>query len=119
VRSDLTPPATGFDSMAARASYMKARRRRDCVFLPGMDVAAQFLEGRRRIAEVERARRYQDDAMQRTAVVVGLLMLVAPPLAVTLVWSMPRFSRAAQIALTIYGALVTIVMGAVLLAGLS
>ena len=41
---------------------------------------------------------------------IGLLMLVAPPLAVTLVWTSPRFDATARMALTIFGGLVTVMM---------
>lgn len=93
------------------------RRRRDCVFIPDMDVALQFIEARRHAATVERRR---DEVLPpRDALdgplAIGLLMTVAPPLAVTLVWSSPRFTRAAQIALTVYGALVTVVLAAIVL----
>src|SRR5579871_4023893 len=87
------------------------RRRRDCVFIPDMEVALQFIEARRRLAEGDRG---AHDALPRDGfdgpLAIGLLMTVAPPLAVTLVWSSRRFTRAAQIALTVYGALVTVVL---------
>jgi hypothetical protein len=90
-------------------------RRRDCVFIPNMDVALQFIEARRRAAEIATAEARAAHAVAggglHPAIAVGLLMLCVPPLAVTLVWSMPHFSRAAQIALTLYGALVTVVAG--------
>ncbi|HEY1697350.1 MAG TPA: hypothetical protein VGG39_34550 [Polyangiaceae bacterium] len=106
------------------------RRRRDCLFLPDMEVAMQIFEARRRAEEMEReavarhvhphrrpqAKRYLspfEDPM-----VLGMLMLVVPPLAVTMVWSSSRFPRAAQIALTVYGALTTLVGGAVIVAAL-
>jgi hypothetical protein len=95
-----------------------------------MEVAMQIFEARRRAEEMEReavarhvhphrrpqAKRYLspfEDPM-----VLGMLMLVVPPLAVTMVWSSSRFPRAAQIALTVYGALTTLVGGAVIVAAL-
>jgi hypothetical protein len=101
------------------------RRRRDCVFIPDMDVALQFVEARRRALEVGRAAALEDalptvptNGMD-SPLVLGLLMLFAPPLAVTLVWSNRRLPRAAQIALTVYGALVTLAFAAVAIAALS
>jgi hypothetical protein len=94
------------------------RRRRDCIFIPDMDVALQFIEARRHFGEVERGR-VDPLPLPRNGLdgplAIGLLMTVAPPLAVTLVWSSPRFTRAAQIALTVYGALVTVILAAVVL----
>jgi hypothetical protein len=98
------------------------RRRRDCVFIPDMDIALQFIEARRRASEFERDTELvrqrtmlaREGGME-TPIAIGLLMTIAPPLAVTLVWSSPRFPRAAQIALTIYGALVTLVIAALVL----
>lgn len=102
------------------------RRRRDCLFLPDLEIAAQVFEARHRAAEMERAavqahvrpkpRQYLspfEDPM-----VLGMLMLVVPPLAVTMVWSTSRLPRAAQIALTIYGAVTTLVGGAIVVAAL-
>jgi len=97
------------------------RRRRDCVFIPNMDIAMQFIEARRRAADLARPDRDDLTALPMafdTPLVLGLLMTVLPPLAVTLVWSTPRFSRAAQVALTIYGALVTVAFAAVVIAAL-
>jgi hypothetical protein len=97
----------------AAGSASRARRR-DCVFLPNMDVALQFLEARRlvaRVAEAERPAGVPEPV--GPALAVGLMMLVAPPVAVTLVWSMPQFGRTARIALTLYAAVVTIVAGLV------
>ena len=45
-------------------------------------------------------------------------MTVAPPVAVTVVWATPAFSRAGQLALTVYGALVTLVFAAVAIAAI-
>jgi hypothetical protein len=39
--------------------------------------------------------------------------------AVTLAWASPRFSRAAQIALTLYGALASVLLAAVAVTALS
>jgi hypothetical protein len=50
--------------------------------------------------------------------VVGLLMTILPPLAVTLVWSSTRMPRAAQIALTLYGALATLALTAIAMTAL-
>jgi hypothetical protein len=105
-----------------------SRRRRDCLFLPDMDVAVQVLEARRRAAELER--RAVDDYLNRgkatralspyeDPLVLGLLMMVVPPLAVTMVWSTSRFSRAAQIALTVFGALTTLAATAIVIAALT
>jgi hypothetical protein len=91
------------------------RRRRDCVFIPDMDVALQFIEARRHAAVVERPVYQPPRDGLDGPLAIGLLMTVAPPLAVTLVWSSPRFTRAAQIALTVYGALVTVILAAIVL----
>jgi hypothetical protein len=53
-----------------------------------------------------------------TPLVLGLLMTVLPPIAVMMVWSTTRLPRAAQIALTLYGALTTIAIAAVAIAAL-
>ena len=105
------------------------RRRRDCVFIPDMDVAVQFLEARRRAAEGDRMHdpvpRLPPALSRRVASVLdtplalGLLMMVLPPLAVTLVWSTGRLPRTAQIALTLYGALVTVALAAIAIAAVS
>jgi hypothetical protein len=96
------------------------RRRRDCVFIPDMDVALQFIEARRLASEAENA---ESAGLPRltldTPVVLGLLMTFVPPLAVTLVWSSSRFSRTAQLALTTYGALTMALLAAVAIAALS
>lgn len=104
------------------------RRRRDCLFIPDMDVALQFIEARRRAAEIERdavdAHRGRPGRSRSLAVafddpmVLGLLMMVAPPLAVTLVWSTGRLDRTARIALTLFGALTTVVAAAITIAAL-
>jgi hypothetical protein len=105
------------------------RRRRDCVFIPDMDVALQFIEARRLASEAAgvRARKDAENAESAglprltldTPVVLGLLMTFVPPLAVTLVWSSSRFSRTAQLALTTYGALTMALLAAVAIAALS
>ncbi len=101
------------------------RRRRDCVFIPDMDVALQFVEARRKAMEVGRARALEDERPvvptngMDSPLVLGLLMLIVPPLAVTLVWSNPRLPRAAQVALTAYGALVTLALAAIAIAAVS
>jgi hypothetical protein len=106
------------------------RRRRDCLFIPDMDVALQFIEARRRAAQIERdavdAHRGRDARSPSLSValgfddpmVLGLLMLVAPPLAVTLVWSTTRLHRTAQIALTLFGAFTTGIAAAIAIAAL-
>ncbi|HEY3820747.1 MAG TPA: hypothetical protein VGL81_26455 [Polyangiaceae bacterium] len=100
-------------------------RRRDCVFIPDMDVVLEFIEARRRAAGMGRFRAL-DEPLPRvpttqmdTPLVLGLLMTVLPPLAVTMVWSSTRLPRAAQIALTLYGALTTIVFAAIAVAALT
>lgn len=103
------------------------RRSRDCIFIPDMDMALQFIEARRRADDiVDRRARRRDRAhlpaspsALDTPVVLGLLLTVIPPLAVTMIWSTSRFSRTAQLALTVYGALVTVVLAAVAIAALS
>jgi hypothetical protein len=89
------------------------------VFIPDMDIALQFLEARRRAAEIERGAGLPFTGRTQAPLAIGLLMAVAPPLAVTLVWSDSRFSRTAQIALTAYGAFMTLVLAALALAALS
>ena len=116
-------PSTPWEQRSAR------RRRRDCVFIPDMDVAVQFIEARRRAAEGDRV---HDEYVPRlppalprvapvldTPLALGLLMTVLPPLAVTLVWSTARLPRTAQIALTLYGALMTVALAAIAIAALS
>jgi hypothetical protein len=103
------------------------RRRRDCVFIPDMDLALQFAEARRQAAGMDRIRDLARDepfpAVPRSAMdsplVLGLLMTVLPPLAVTMVWSTSRLPRAAQIALTLYGALTTIAIAAFAIAAVT
>ncbi len=88
------------------------RLRRDCLFLPDMDVAMQVFEARRKAAEVRRPVAVPRTHSLDAPLAVGILMVLAPPLAVTLVWSSPRYARPAQIALTAYGALCTVVLAA-------
>jgi hypothetical protein len=99
------------------------RRGRDCIFIPDMDMALQFIEARRRAADIDDARdRAALPALPTlldTPVVLGLLLTVLPPLAVTMIWSTPRFSRTAQMALTLYGALVTVLLAAIAIAALT
>jgi hypothetical protein len=116
-------------SWASSPRSSTRRRRRDCVFIPDMDLALQFIEARR-LAEEEagvRARqRGRDDLIAAglpqwsldTPVVLGLLMTFLPPLAVTLVWSSRRFSRTAQIALTLYGGFTMVLMAGIVIAAL-
>jgi hypothetical protein len=102
------------------------RRRRDCVFIPDMDIALQFLEARRQAAGMHRVRDLARDdrlpslptSVMETPLVLGLLMTVLPPLAVTMVWSTSRLPRPAQIALTLYGALTMVALTAIALAAL-
>jgi hypothetical protein len=111
-------PRVPWDQRSAR------RRRRDCVFIPDMDVAVQFIEARRQAAGMDRIRDLARDAtlpglpvpVMETPLVLGLLMTVLPPLAVTMVWSTSRLPRAAQIALTLYGALTTLAFAAIAIA---
>jgi len=108
----------------ARDERPGRRRWRDCVFIPDMDVAVQFLEARRLALGAGRDRdRLREEPLPvipmtglDSPVVLGLLMLLLPPLAVTLVWSSARLPRAAQIALTLYGALTTLAFTAIAIA---
>jgi hypothetical protein len=103
------------------------RRRRDCIFIPDMDIALQFIEARRQAAGMDRIRDLaRDDALPSlpttamdTPLVLGLLMTILPPLAVTMVWSSSRLPRMAQIALTLYGALTTLALTAIAIAALT
>ncbi len=100
------------------------RRRRDCIFIPDMDIALQFIEARRRAADLDRPARDDREILAvptafEAPLVVGLLMTILPPLAVTMVWSSPRFSPSARIALTLYGALVTATFAAIAIAALT
>jgi len=119
----LPAPTPRMDSPTLRPR--SSRRRRDCVFIPEMDIAMQFVEARRMAARIERAEheeRPSRDALPVSAMesplFMGLLMTLLPPLAVTLVWYSPRVPRAAQIALTAYGALVTLALTAVVIAAI-
>jgi len=103
------------------------RRRRDCVFIPDMDIALQFAEARQKAAGMHSVRDLVlDDGLPRlprtardTPLVLGLLMTLVPPLAVTMVWSSSRLPRAAQIALTLYGALTMLAFTAIAIAALT
>ena len=96
------------------------RKRHDCQFLPDMDVALQFVEARERINRVEGdvARRLvgRELSAMEAPLTIGLLMIVAPPVAVSLLWASPRFSRTAQVALTAYAIVSTLALAAVLVA---
>ena len=119
------PPAQALVPWEMRSAR---RRRRDCVFIPDMDIALQFIEARRRAEGMDRKPDVRDDlrlpvwrlsGVLETPLVLGLLMTVLPPLAVTLVWSTPRLPRTAQIALTLYGALTTVVLAAIAIVAVS
>jgi len=121
----LARPATPPERVAPLPVRSRSeRRRRDCVFIPDMDIALQFMEARRRAAGIlgepepppsSARHRYEipKHEIADSPLAIGLLMTVAPPLAVTLVWSSGRFPRAAQWALTAYGAVVTLVLAAI------
>jgi lipopolysaccharide export LptBFGC system permease protein LptF len=72
----------------------------------------QDVDGVRRVSGKQSAEFPEPTAVSalESPLAIGLLMLVMPPVAVTLAWASPRFGRTAQIALTAYGALVTVVM---------
>jgi hypothetical protein len=114
------PPRTPVRSFDGRSL---TRRRRDCIFIPNMDIAMQFIEARRRAADPDRSARVESEPAPPTALdtplILGLLMMVLPPLAVTMVWSTPGFSQSARIALTLYGAVVTVAFAAVAIAALT
>jgi hypothetical protein len=88
-----------------------------------MDVAKQFLEAGRMAKAMDRlpggpVEGPLPELGPLSPLAMGLLMLFLPPVAVTLVWSSRSFSRAAQIALTVYGSLVTLVLAAAALVSL-
>jgi hypothetical protein len=83
---------------------------RDCMFLPDMSAAIAFLQARRAVGAPGSEPGRDAVSALESPLAIGLLMLVMPPVAVTLAWASPRFGRTAQIALTAYGALVTVVM---------
>jgi hypothetical protein len=93
--------------------------RHDCLFIPNMDIALRFIEARRLAPapplNVSRA----SPTSFEVPIAIGLLMTIVPPVAVTLLWVTPHFSRAAQIALTVYGAIVTAAMTAIAIAALT
>jgi hypothetical protein len=92
-----------------------------------MDMALQFIEARRRADDIVEGRARRRDrghpaalpSALDTPVVLGLLLTVLPPLAVTMIWSTSRFSRTAQLALTLYGALVTVLLAAIAIVALT
>jgi hypothetical protein len=89
-----------------------------------MDIALQILQARHaasppRVDVMAPVRRLPaPEPMLAAPAAIGLLMLVAPPLAVTLVWTSPRFDATARMALTIFGGLVTVVMATVVVLSL-
>ncbi len=106
------------------AARPRRPRKHDCLFLPDMDVALQILEARH-AASPARADVLAPvrpvpvpEPFLPSPVAIGLLMLVAPPLAVTLVWTSPRFDATARMALTVFGGLVTVVMATVMILSL-
>jgi hypothetical protein len=94
------------------------RKLHDCHYIPDMSAALQFLSARRAVAAPAPVPRDDAPGSLRMAIAIGLLMTVAPPVAITVVWATPAFSRTAQLALTAYGALVTLVLGAVAIAAM-
>ncbi|HEY5240051.1 MAG TPA: hypothetical protein VIJ22_01235 [Polyangiaceae bacterium] len=107
---------------APREERSARRRRRDCIFIPDMDVALQFIEARRQAAGPSRARAFDEPLPMLpttgldTPLLLGLLMTFIPPLAVTMVWTSARLPRVAQLALTAYGALTTLALAAIAIA---
>jgi hypothetical protein len=93
--------------------------RHDCLFMPNMDIALQFIEARRAAPPSRPDVSQGRPTSFEIPIAIGLLMTIAPPVAVTLVWATPQFSRTAQIALTVYGALVTVAMTAIAIAALT
>jgi hypothetical protein len=95
-------------------------RKNDCLFLPDMEIALQILQARHaasppRVDVMAPVRHLPGpEPLLGAPAAIGLLMLVAPPLAVTLVWTSPRFDATARMALTIFGGLVTVVMATML-----
>jgi len=77
------------------------------MFLPNFDDVAEFVEARRRILELDSKVHPRHIAKREprftSPLVIGLMLAVLPPLAVTLVWSSPHFVHAAKVAVTIYG----------------
>ena len=89
----------------------------DCRLFSDMGVALQMWNAHRAEASAPITQDPQRLTLQM-AIAIGLLMTVAPPVAVTVVWATPAFSRAAQLALTVYGALVTLIIAAVAMAAI-
>ena len=89
----------------------------DCRFFPDVEATPQSSNAPRAEAAVPVTHDSQRLTLQM-AVAIGLLMTVAPPVAVTVVWATPAFSRAAQLALTVYGALVTLIIAAAAIAAM-
>lgn len=101
----------------------RRRRRNDCLFLPDMDVALQFLQARQRVGAGPHLSARWPAPVEAAwdpwlAVAVGVLLLVLPPVAVTLVWTHPRFGSSARIALTAFASLVTVALTLIALAAL-
>ena len=98
------PPLASAPVPVRSPSY---RRFHNCMFLPNFDDVAEFVEARRRILELDSKVHPRHIAKREprftSPLVIGLMLAVLPPLAVTLVWSSPHFVHAAKVAVTIYG----------------
>jgi hypothetical protein len=120
--SPLLSPYDSRQSREAPAPYRPRsrsyRKLHDCQYIPDMSMALQFLNARRATAVPAPLRPDPAPSALGLAVAVGLLMTVAPPVAVTIVWATPMFPRPAQLALTAYGALVTLALAAVAIAAI-
>ena len=83
------------------------RKFHNCMFLPNVDDIVEFVDARRRLLEldskVQRRHHTKHEPRFTSPLVIGLMLAVMPPLAVTLVWSSPHFVYAAKVAVTIYG----------------
>ncbi len=103
------------------AARPRRARKNDCLFLPDMEIALQILQARHaasppRVDVMAPVRHVPGpEPLLGAPAAIGLLMLVAPPLAVTLVWTSPRFDATARMALTLFGGLVTVVMATVMI----
>ena len=77
------------------------------MFLPNVDDIVEFVDARRRLldldSKVQRRHLAKHEPRFTSPLVIGLMLAVLPPLAVTLVWSSPHFMYAAKVAVTIYG----------------